>query len=256
MLWARVRNSKGENLTGVTEDGFLYPRTSLGSNEAAGEAIAMADVTLLAPCEPSKFIGLWNNFHAVAEKQNLSIPEHPLFFLKPSSSLAGLGAKVVMPEGVGRVIFEGELGIVIGQTCFNASMAEAEAAILGYTCINDFTALQVLNSDPSFPQWTRAKGYDGFEVVGPVIATGLDWRSLTIQVNVNGRQRQSYPASDMIKSPIEIVHQLSRDMKLILGDVIACGTSIGTLPVRAGQEVEVVIEGIGGVAVTMATSAD
>jgi len=256
MHWARVKNAEGEILTGVVEDGVLHPRASLGSNEASGTAISMADVVLLSPCVPSKFIGLWNNYYAAAEKQNLSIPEHPLFFLKPLSSLVGPGADVVIPEGVGRVIFEGELGIVVGQTCFNASKAEAEAAILGYTCINDFTALQVLNSDPSFPQWTRAKGYDGFGVIGPVIATGLDWRTLTIQVTVNGRERQSYPASDMIKSPIEIVHQLSRDMKLIPGDVIACGTSVGAMPVRAGQEVEVVIEGIGGVAVTMVPPED
>jgi 2-keto-4-pentenoate hydratase/2-oxohepta-3-ene-1,7-dioic acid hydratase in catechol pathway len=103
----------------------------------------------------------------------------------------------------------------------------------------------------SFPQWTRSKGFDGFGAIGPVIATGLDWRDLTVQVLVNGRERQSYPANDMILSPPEIVSLLSHDMTLNPGDIIACGTSLGAAPVKAGMDVTVVIEGIGELSVVM-----
>jgi 2-keto-4-pentenoate hydratase/2-oxohepta-3-ene-1,7-dioic acid hydratase in catechol pathway len=150
------------------------------------------------------------------------------------------------------VIFEGELGVVIGTPCRNASLAEAEAAIFGYTCINDLTSLDILNADPAFAQWSRAKGFDGFGVIGPSIATGLDWRDLTIRTLVNGRERQSYPASDMIFSPAEIVQHLSQDMTLMPGDVIAVGTSLGVRPVKAGDVVAVEIDGIGSAEVTLA----
>lgn len=251
MAWARGRTAEGKIVTGVIAGDALHPRAGLGSDVAAGEAMALSDLTLLAPVVPGKFVGLWNNYKAAAEKGGQAHPTHPLWFLKADTSLAGPGDEVALPESAGRVIFEGELGIVIGRTCKDATEAGAEAAILGYTCVNDITSLDVLNADPSFAQWTRAKSFDGFGVIGPVIATGLDWRSLVVKVMVDGRERQSYEASDMILSPPEIVRLLSRDMTLNPGDVIACGTSLGARPVKAGQVVEVVIEGIGGVAVTL-----
>lgn len=251
MAWARGKTATGTIITGVIEGAALHPRAALGSASAAGAPVALSDLTLLAPVVPGKFIGLWNNYKAAAEKGGQAHPDHPLWFLKADTSLAGPGAEVVIPDSAGRVIFEGELGIVIGQTCKDATEAEAEAAILGYTCVNDITSLDVLNADPSFPQWTRAKSFDGFGVIGPVIATGLDWRSLVVKVLVDGRERQSYEASDMILTPPQIVRLLSRDMTLEPGDVIACGTSLGARPVKAGQLVEVVIDGIGSVGVTM-----
>ncbi|PJI92400.1 2-keto-4-pentenoate hydratase/2-oxohepta-3-ene-1,7-dioic acid hydratase in catechol pathway [Yoonia maricola] len=254
MEWARIKTADDQILTGVIADGKLHPRTSLGSDEVAGDPVALESSTMLSPCVPGKFIGLWNNFHAAAERNKLDIPEHPLFFLKPLSSLAGPGVTVTLPADIGRVIFEGELGVVIGRTCANTSVEEAEDAILGYTCVNDITALDILFEDPSFPQWTRAKGFDGFGVIGPVIQTDVDWRDLTVKVMVGGRERQSYPASDMIRNPAEIVSQLSADMTLEAGDVIACGTSIGARPIKAGMEVVVVIDGIGELPVTIAAT--
>lgn len=251
MEWARVRTATGEDLTGVIEDEVLHPRTDLGSGVAAGDPVALNDATLLPPVVPGKFLGLWNNFHAAAEKNGWTPPAHPLYFLKPATSLAGPGDRVAIPEDAGRILFEGELGVVIGARCRNVPAEEAANAILGYTCVNDLTALNILTEDASFPQWTRAKGYDGFGVIGPVIATGLDWRELEVKVTVNGRERQSYACSDMVFGPEEIVSRISRDMTLMPGDVIACGTSLGARPVKAGDQVEVRIEGIGGVAVTM-----
>lgn len=252
MKWARGTTAAGQTIIGVIAQDSLEPRAALGSDSVVGAPVRLADLTLLPPVVPGKFIGLWNNFKAAAEKGGHAHPAHPLYFLKPDSALSGPGAVVTIPEAAGRVVFEGELGIVIGQTCKAVTPEAAQDAILGYTCVNDFTSLGVLFADPSFPQWTRAKGFDGFGVIGPVIATGLDWRALTVQVLVNGRERQAYEASDMILSPPEIVSLLSQDMTLAPGDVIACGTSLGAGPVKAGMEVEVVIEGIGGLKVTMA----
>jgi 2-keto-4-pentenoate hydratase/2-oxohepta-3-ene-1,7-dioic acid hydratase in catechol pathway len=218
--------------------------------------VPLAELTLLAPVQPGKFIGLWNNFKAAAEKGGQQHPTHPLYFIKADSSITGHGASVELPLAAGRVIFEGELGIVIGKTCKNASLEQAAEAIFGYTCINDITSLDVLQADPSFAQWTRAKSFDGFGVVGPVIETDVDWAALTISVLVNGKERQSYPASDMILTPHEIVMLLSKDMTLNPGDLIACGTSLGARPVKPGMVVEVVIEGIGGVSVTMTAPAE
>ena len=196
-------------------------------------------------------MGLWNNYNAAAEKGGLDHPAHPLYFFKADTSLSGPGAEVEIPKSAGRVVFEGELGIVIGKTCKCVSPEEAGKSILGYTCVNDITSLDVLHADPSFPQWTRAKSFDGFGVVGPVIETDVSWKDLTVTVLVNGRERQSYAASDMIFSPEEIVSHLSHDMTLNPGDLIACGTSLGARPIKPGMTVAVVIESIGSVSVTM-----
>ena len=251
MKWARGKTGDGQVVTGVIEGETLHPRAHLGSEAAAGDPMALSELSLLPPVQPGKFIGLWNNFKAAAEKGGHAHPEHPLYFFKSDGSICGPGAEVALPEAAGRVLFEGELGIVIGQTCKDITPEEARAAILGLTCINDFTSLDILNADPSFPQWTRAKSFDGFGAVGPVIETEIDWAALTIQVLVNGRERQSYPASDMILAPEVIVSCLSRDMTLNPGDLIACGTSLGARPVKAGMAVDVVIEGIGTLGVTM-----
>jgi 2-keto-4-pentenoate hydratase/2-oxohepta-3-ene-1,7-dioic acid hydratase in catechol pathway len=256
MKWARAMMRDGTEVTGVVVDGMLHPRAALGADMTAGEAIALADLSLLPPVLPGKFIGLWNNFKAAAEKGGMEHPEHPLYFFKADTSLCGPAATVVLPPSAGRVVFEGELGIVIGKSCKEIGPEEARDAIFGYTCVNDFTSLSVLNADPSFPQWTRAKSFDGFGVVGPVIETELDWSAVTIKVLVDGRERQSFLADDMILSPERIVSALSQDMTLNPGDLIACGTSLGARPVKPGMTVEVVIDGIGTLDATLAAPAE
>ncbi|GEO98556.1 fumarylacetoacetate hydrolase family protein [Methylobacterium haplocladii] len=210
-----------------------------------GETVDLAEVTVDLPCRPSKFIALWNNFHAMAEKQELTQPEAPLFLLKPANTYRPSGAVIAVPEAAGRVMYEGELGIVIGKAARDVDETEAAACIFGYTCINDVTAPSILKADPSFAQWCRAKGLDGFGPFGPVIATGLDPASLTVRTLVNGRERQNYPVSDMIIPPAQLVSMLSQGMTLEPGDVIACGTSNGVGPIPKEATVEVVIDGIG-----------
>lgn len=203
-------------------------------------------VRLLTPTLARQFIGLWNNFRELASKLKQEIPEEPLYFLKAPGSVLEPGGVIRKPVSYeGRVIFEGELGIVIGRRLKNVSEEEAAAGIFGYTCVNDVTAIDLLNKDPSFAQWTRAKSCDSFGPFGPVVATDLDWSQLSIRTLVNGRERQNYPAADMILSPAAIVSLISRELTLMPGDVIACGTSLGALPMRPGSTVEVVIEGIG-----------
>ena len=217
-----------------------------GAYERTGQSQLLDDVTILLPCIPGKLIGLWNNYHAQATKQGLSIPAEPLWFIKAASSYCAHEQPFTVPASYdGRVVYEGELGLVIGKTCKNISVDEAENAIFGLTCVNDVTALDLLTRDASFAQWTRAKSFDTFGIFGPVIATGLDWKTLSVRTLVNGRERQNYLCSDMIFSPAQVVASLSREMTLHPGDVIACGTSLGVLPIKPGTVVEVSIDGIG-----------
>lgn len=211
-----------------------------------GASVALAEVALLPPVRPGVFLGLWNNFHAAAAKQGNAIPEFPLYFLKNPRCVVGPGAAIRPPAGYqGKVLYEGELGLVIGKRVANASEDEAATAIFGLTCVNDVTALDLLTADAAFPQWARAKGCDSFGPIGPAIATGLDWSQLSVQVALNGRVRQDYRLDDMIIPPARIVALVSQEMTLEPGDVIACGTSLGALPMRPGMQVAVTIAGIG-----------
>jgi 2-keto-4-pentenoate hydratase/2-oxohepta-3-ene-1,7-dioic acid hydratase in catechol pathway len=212
-----------------------------------GARLALAEVELLAPCTPSKIVALWNNFHALATKLNNPVPPEPLFFLKAPSSVVAPGAVVRRPTSyAGKVVFEGELVIVIGRTCRNVAVDDADGFIFGYTCVNDITAADILNRDPTFAQWARAKSFDGFGPLGPAIATGLDPVKLVVRTILNGAERQNYPIADMIFSAPALVSRISHDMTLLPGDVICCGTSVGVGVMKEPvNTVTVAIDGIG-----------
>ena len=212
-----------------------------------GETMALAEVALLAPTRPSKIIALWNNFHALAAKLSNPVPAEPLYLMKAPSCVAAPGATIPRPPSyAGKVVYEGELGIVIGQRCSAVSPDEAGAFIFGYTCVNDITALDLIAADPTFPQWVRAKSFDGFCPFGPVVTSGLDPRELTVRTLLNGQERQNYPVADMVFQPHELVSRLSHDMTLLPGDLICCGTSLGVGTMKEPvNRVEVAIEGIG-----------
>lgn len=218
----------------------------MGESAPTGELVALADVVVLPPCTPTKIVGLWNNLATAAAKNGWAQPAEPLYFFKPSTACTGHGAPVVPPSSYhGRVVYEGELGVVIGRQCSNVALDDVDDVVFGYTCVNDVTALELITADDSFPQWCRAKSFDTFAPIGPVVAAGIDPDVLTIQTRVGGKVRQDYPVSDMFFSPRQLVSLISRDMTLLPGDVIACGTSTGVLPMRAGTEIEVEIAGIG-----------
>jgi 2-keto-4-pentenoate hydratase/2-oxohepta-3-ene-1,7-dioic acid hydratase in catechol pathway len=248
--WIRFRDADGHIGFGtldqhsgrvVQHDGALFDRP-----RPTDIAHVIDDLTLLAPCEPSKVVALWNNYYALSQKLDKAPPKHPLFLIKPPMSVIGPNASIRRPKSYhGKIAYEGELGIVIGKTVSNATVEEAEAAIFGYTCVNDVTAIELLQEDPNFAQWCRSKGFDTFTCLGPVIVSHFDWRAANVVTMLEGVERQNYPLDDMIFSPAEQVGLLSQDMTLVPGDVIACGTSIGVGSIKDGARVEVSIPGIG-----------
>jgi 2-keto-4-pentenoate hydratase/2-oxohepta-3-ene-1,7-dioic acid hydratase in catechol pathway len=247
MKWLRYHHL-GTIGHGTLEDGGRI-RVQHGSPfdapQPSSQTLALADVELLAPCVPGKMIGLWNNFRAAAEKNQWAAPAEPLYFLKSPGSAIGHGQPIAVPAAYdGRVAYEGELAVVIGRRCRAVAPGDTAAHIFGYCCANDVTALELLNRDPSFPQWTRAKSFDGFGAFGPWIDTAFDPAGARLRTLVGGRERQNYPLDDMFFSPAELVSRISHDMTLEPGDVILCGTSLGVLPMKPGTTVEVVIDGL------------
>ncbi len=223
----------------------VFSGDMFGDARATGLEHALADVKLLAPTVPSKVVALWNNFMALAAKLGLQTPLEPLYFLKSPNSYLNPGEQICAPSGKHKIVFEGELGVVIGKTCKAVSEADAAGYVFGYTCANDVTAANVLNLDPTFAQWVRAKGFDTFCPLGPTITTGLDATTLRVRTTLNGQVRQDFPISDMRFSVARLVSSLSHDMTLFAGDVILCGTSVGVGSMKPGSTVEVEIDGIG-----------
>lgn len=210
-----------------------------------GQTAALADITLLMPVQPTKVIALWNNFHALGEKLKLAVPAEPLYLIKTPNSYLDPYGTIRQPACDGKVVFEGELGIVIGKTCKEVSEHQALDHVFGYTCANDVTVADILHRDASFAQWVRAKGFDTFCPFGPAVATGLDPAKLVVKTILNGEVRQDYPVSDMRFSVQQLVSLISRDMTLYPGDIILCGTSIGVGSMKPGSMIEVEIAGIG-----------
>ena len=211
-----------------------------------GETVSLSEVKLLAPYTPNSILALWNNFHERAAAEGQTIPATPLYFMKPVSSIIGPGETIFRPRGhSGRVIFEAELGIVVGKQCSNISAAQADEHIFGYTCVNDVTAIEFLFEDKAFQQWTRSKGYDSFTPLGPCINTDIDPSGLSIHAIQDGETRQDYPVSDMIYSPQQIVAMISEYQTLVPGDLICCGTSVGARTMKPGTEIQISIPGIG-----------
>ena len=249
--WVRFIYENNEHFGQLNQTSIkVYEGSLLGEKTNTGKVLNLSDVELLIPCVPSKFLALWNNFHATAEKTGLPKPEHPWYFVKTANSYAAAGSEIFKPAICkGKILFEGELGIVIGKECKDVPLDEAAGAIFGYTCINDVTALEYLFNEEKFAHWSRSKGFDGFGVFGPGITTDVDPSSLSIKTFLIGdgqeQERQNYPVSDMFFSPLEIVSKISADMTLYPGDVIACGTSVGAGAMKNGWTVRVEIDGVG-----------
>jgi 2-keto-4-pentenoate hydratase/2-oxohepta-3-ene-1,7-dioic acid hydratase in catechol pathway len=225
---------------------LLHAGEMFGDNRPTGEAVPLAAVRLLTPCTPGKLLALWNNFHERAAKEGLTQPPHPLYFAKSNNSYLACGLTICQPASYdGPVVFEGELGVVIGKTCRAIGPEQADEYVFGYTIVNDVTARDILRADPTFTQWGRAKNFDTFTPIGPVITSGIEPDQLVVRTRVNGVEKQNYPVADMFYRPRQLVSRLSHDMTLEAGDVIACGTSVGAGPMPRGCTVEVEVTGIG-----------
>jgi 2-keto-4-pentenoate hydratase/2-oxohepta-3-ene-1,7-dioic acid hydratase in catechol pathway len=213
-----------------------------GSLRFGPRSFQLDDVTLLPPCEPSKIVAVGVNYRAHAQEMGHRLPEEPLLFLKPSTSVIGPGAAIHYPDGVTRLDYEAELAVVIKKKTRSITPAQAHEAVLGYTCLNDVTARDLQQKDK---QWTRAKSFDTFAPIGPWIVTDLDPSNLKIEGVLNGQNRQSSTTADLIFPVPVLISFISFIMTLLPGDVITTGTPSGVGPMQRGDTIEVVIEGVG-----------
>ena len=246
--WIRFEH-QGKSGFGTLEGDTIIVHSGemFGAAKPMGETLKLPDVQLQTPCDPSKMICLWNNFHQLAAKNDFKEPKEPLWFLKAPNAYHPANGPIERPATyTGKIIYEGELGVVIGKKCFNITEAEAGDYIFGYTCVNDVTAVDLLRKDKSFEQWARSKSFDTFGVFGPVISTGLDPMKLAVKTVLNGKERQNYPVADMFFPPHRLVAAISKDVTLMPGDIIACGTSLGAGTMGdAHNVVDIVIDGVG-----------
>lgn len=206
--------------------------------------VALADAKLLPPVQPSAIICVGRNYREHAAELGHEVPKEPLIFLKATSALLSPGGVVRRPKISERVDHEGELGVVIGKTCYQPPPdADIRQYILGYTCVNDVTARDLQNKDG---QWSRSKGFDTFCPVGPLVTDEIDpWAGVGVETRVNGEVRQQGNTRDFIFGLDVVIRYIAQAMTLFPGDLIPSGTPSGVGPLNAGDNVEVTVEGIG-----------
>ena len=232
VYWGVWQGGKAEIVEGSIYAAFKKTKDYLDTSQ----------IRLLPPAEPSKIILVGLNYKEHARELGMNIPHQPLFFLKPPSSLLAPGGYITYPRSVRRLDYEAELALVIKRKARNISPSSAWRYILGYTCLNDITARDIQKREI---QWTHAKSFDTFCPLGPWLETNLDTSNLAIRLYKNGRIRQASSTSDFIFTPQEIVSFISSVMTLLPGDIISTGTPAGVGRLKAGDKVEVEIEGIG-----------
>ena len=240
-----VRFRFGDRIaTGVVEgDGVRALAGTFFENPLpSGDEIPLDDVRLLAPVLPSKVVCVGKNYAAHASEFGGEVPDEPLIFLKPSTSVSGPGDTIPLLPISHRVDYEGELAVVIGRIARNVRSEEAFRFILGYTCGNDVTLRDLQKKDD---QWARAKGFDGSCPLGPWIQTELDPIDVHLETRVNGVVRQSGSTSDMVFGVATIIEFVTEFMTLLPGDVIMTGTPEGVGKLEPGDKVEVEVDGIG-----------
>ncbi|OPY30172.1 MAG: hypothetical protein A4E28_00418 [Methanocella sp. PtaU1.Bin125] len=207
-----------------------------------GREYEMDKITILPPCKPTKVVCVGLNYKDHAAEMNEKLPDEPVIFLKPASSVIGHGASIIYPPQSHQVDYEAELAVVIGKRARHVKPGHAKDYILGYTCFNDVTARDLQKKDG---QWTRAKSFDTFSPVGPFVVTDIDPRKLAIKSKLNGRVMQESNTDNMIFDPFQLVEFISGVMTLEQGDVIATGTPSGVGPMNKGDIIEIEIEKIG-----------
>ncbi|MCD6577825.1 MAG: fumarylacetoacetate hydrolase family protein [Anaerolineaceae bacterium] len=204
--------------------------------------LPISNVQLYAPVLPGKIIAVGRNYPEHAKEHGKEIPDTPLIFLKPPSSIIGIGEKILLPPQSNRVEYEAELAVVIGRSGRWIDIRKIEEFILGFTVANDITARDLQRSDG---QWTRAKGFDSFCPLGPWIETDIDVSDVVITTRVNDEIRQMASTREMVFNVPQLVVYISSIMTLNPGDVILTGTPAGVGKLEEGDVIEIEIEGIG-----------
>lgn len=227
---------EGSHVRAITADPFRAWRP-------AAETWPLSEVKLLPPVVPGKIVCLGRNYREHAAELGNPVPPEPLIFLKPPSAVIGPEEPILLPEISERVDYEGEIAVIIGRTCSRlAEDADVRPYLLGFTCLNDVTARDLQRKDVQF---TRAKGFDTFCPIGPVVETELELAAATVETRVNGERRQFGRTTEMIFPVDRVIRWISRMMTLEPGDVIATGTPAGVGPLHPGDVVEVEVSGVG-----------
>lgn len=241
-----VRYRQGNSTSyGILEGDTIQPiRGDLfGAHQPAGAKVKLAGVKLLVPCEPQKVLALAGNYKSHMGKTALF--KNPEVFYKPLTSLQNPEDPIELPKDSTDVHYEGELVVVIGKRAKRVTVAEARNVIFGVTCGNDVSERDWQNGPKKDVQWWRAKGADTFGPVGPCIARGVDYAKLMLRTRVNGKEVQKESTGDLLFDCPTMVSYISRYVTLMPGDLIFTGTPQTTKPVKAGDVLEVDIEGIG-----------
>ena len=225
-----------------TDDIRVLQGTFFEDPVPTGEEVPLADVRLLAPVLPSKLVCVGKNYAAHAAEFGMEVPEEPLLFLKPSTSVIGPGDPIRLLPISERVDYEGELAVVIGRLARDVRAEDAFQVILGYTCANDVTLRDLQHAND---QWTRAKGFDGSCPLGPWIETALDPNDVRVETRLNGDIRQAGQTSDMVFGVATLIEYITTFMTLLPGDVLLTGTPEGVGKLEAGDVVEVEVDGVG-----------
>jgi len=211
--------------------------------ESTDERLPLSEIKIVAPVIPrSKVVAIGRNYSEHAKELGNETPTEPMMFLKPNTSVVGPGDAIMLPPQSEHVSFEGELAVVIGSIAKNVAEADADTVIFGYTIANDVTARDLQKKDG---QWSRAKGFDTFCPLGPVIETEFAVASQSIRTTVNGDLKQDGTVDQMVHSVASLVAYASSVFTLLPGDLILTGTPAGVGPIVHGDTVEITIEGIG-----------
>jgi len=249
---------EGNTSYGVLEDTTVYELDGdiFASPARSGRSMPLADLTLLAPVEPSKVIAVGLNYRSHIEEGRSHIgdspvAEYPGLFAKFPTSIIGPDAEIIIPSDAGNVHYEGELVVVIGSTTKNVSIEDAANHIFGVTAGNDVSERAWQGADL---QWLRAKGSDTFGPIGPAIVTGLDYNDLLVETRLNGEARQSASSEDLLFGVDYIVSYISRYVTLYPGDVIFTGTPGSTRAMKPGDVVEIEVQGVGVLRNTVAAA--
>jgi 2-keto-4-pentenoate hydratase/2-oxohepta-3-ene-1,7-dioic acid hydratase in catechol pathway len=248
MQIARYLGEDGEILEGVVQGDEVEEISGLDTMLQGGRRLGvrrkLADVKLLPWGLARKIVGVGKNYVDHAKELASEVPKEPLLLIKPTSALIGHGQPIVLPpQSVsGEVHHESELAVVIGKRLRRASEKECAKAVAGVTCLNDVTARDIQRREV---QWTRAKGFDTFCPVGPWVTVGLDWSNLRVQCRVNGAVKQDGRTKDQVFPVPMLLSFICAGMTLEAGDVVTTGTPAGVGPIRAGDVVEVEVEGVG-----------